>query len=380
MFSICIYISNKMNAEIDSFIEKLLSGKKSKKNVLDQLFIRPNIDKNGDQATMPYITPNYWQMADTLYLPNDKGYMYALVVCDVGSRLVDAEPMKSRDSEDLKIAFRKIYKRHILSKPKVLTTDAGTEFRGQVEQFLESIGIHHNIAKVGRHRSVSLAERKNQTIGKIIHKIILKVELVSKGKNSSFLPRIIGLINKKVHESFEKMNKYETTKIPSLEPTHNPAHKVDLLSVSQKVRVALDNPVDINNKPKYGGFRSSDHRWGTTIRTVKFVLMKPNEPIMYLLDGKFGDKKIEPTGYTRNQLQNVSTHEANNEANAIAPIPIEEDRFEFEKILDRKKTGNTVYYLIKWKGYHKKHATWEKRSELIKDIPQAVLTYEKKNP
>jgi hypothetical protein len=144
--------------------------------------------------------------------------------------------------------------------------------------------------------------------------------------------------------------------------------------------VALDNPLDIHNKPKYGGFRSSDHRWGTTIRTVKFVLMKPNEPVMYLLDGKFGDKKIECTGYTRNRLQKVSTLESNNEANAAAPVPIEEDRFEFEKILDRKKTGNTVYYLIKWKGYHKKHATWEKRSELIKDIRQAVLNYEKKNP
>ncbi len=79
-------------------------------------------------------------------------------------------------------------------------------------------------------------------------------------------------------------------------------------------------------------------------------------------------------------MHKVRSHEANNEGNAVAPVPLEEDRFEFEKILERKKTGNTVYYLIKWKGYHKKHATWEKRSELMKDIPQAVLTYEKKNP
>jgi hypothetical protein len=69
------------------------------------------------------------------------------------------------------------------------------------------------------------------------------------------------------------MKKNESTKIPSLEPTFNPAHKVDL-------RIALDTPLDIHNKPKYGGFRSSDHRWGTTIKTVKFLLMKPNEPVM----------------------------------------------------------------------------------------------------
>ena len=322
---------------------------------------------------MPHITPGYWQQADTLYLPNDKGYVYALVICDVGSRLVDAVEMKSRDPEDVIIAFNKIYRRKILSKPKVLTTDAGTEFRGKVEQYLTSIGIHHNMAKVVSHRSVSLAERKNQTIGKIIHKIILKVELVSRGKNSSsqwvqYLPNIIAMINKKVHEA-------KVAKV-SDKPTYNLKHKVDLLSVGQQVRVALDNPVDIHGKPKFGGFRSSDHRWATTIRTIKFLLMKPNEPVMYLLDGKFGDKKIECTGYTRNQLQKVSRQEVP-EHETVAPVPIEEDRFEFEKILESKKVGNRLCYLIKWKGYHKKHSTWEARSELMKDVPQAVLTYEK---
>lgn len=119
------------------------------------------------------------------------------------------------------------------------------------------------MVKVGSHRSVSLAERKNQTIGKIIHKIILKVELVSRGKNSSsqwvqYLPNIIAMINKKVHEA-------KVAKV-SDEPTYNPKHKVGLLSVGQQVRVALDNPVDIHGKPKFGGFRSSDHRWATTIK------------------------------------------------------------------------------------------------------------------
>lgn len=108
-----------MNAEIDNFIDKLLSGKKVKKSVLDQLFIRPNAEKLGDAATMPHITPGYWQQADTLYLPNDKGYVYALVICDVGSRLVDAVEMKSRDPEDVIIAFNKIYRRKKIGRAHV---------------------------------------------------------------------------------------------------------------------------------------------------------------------------------------------------------------------------------------------------------------------
>jgi hypothetical protein len=107
--------------------------------------------------------------------------------------------------------------------------------------------------------------------------------------------------------------------------------------------------------------------------------MKPNQPIMYLLDGKFGDKKIECTGYTRNHKQKVSRQEVP-EHETVAPVPVEEDRFEFEKILESKKVGNKLYYFIIWKGYHKKHSTWEARSELIKDVPQAILAYEKKHP
>ena len=78
-------------------------------------------------------------------------------------------------------------------------------------------------------------------------------------------------------------------------------------------------------------------------------------------------------------MQKVSRQEVP-EHETVAPVPIEEDRFEFEKILESKKVGNRLYYLIKWKGYHKKHITWEARSELMKDVPQAVLTYEKKHP
>lgn len=252
--------------EIDSFIENILSGKKSKKSVMDQLYRQPQKEKLGDAPTMPYLSPNYWCQCDTLYLPNDKGYIYALVVVDVGSRLVDAEAMKSRDESDLIKAFKAIFKRKIISIPKVMTSDAGTEFRGKVEMYLTSIGIHHNIAKAGRSRAVSCAERKNQTIGKIIHKIILKVELATEGKHSTskwveYLPNIISMINKKVHESFEdKEKKVDTKKDVDFTPSFNPAHKTELLKVGDKVRVALDKPKDIHGNPKFGGFRSSDIR------------------------------------------------------------------------------------------------------------------------
>lgn len=109
--------------------------------------------------------------------------------------------------------------------------------------------------------------------------------------------------------------------------------------------------------------------------------MKPDQPPMYLLNGKFGDKNIECTGYTIQQLQKVSSHEANNADNDIAPVPVEEDRFEFEKILDRVVGDDgELYYRIKWKGYKAKDATWEKRTDLMEDISGAIKAYDKKHP
>ncbi len=66
----------------------------------------------------------------------------------------------------------------------------------------------------------------------------------------------------------------------------------------------------------------------------------------------------------------------------LHPVLIEEDRLfvpvlsEFNTILERMKPGKTVYYLIKWKKYHKNHAIWEIHSELIKRIflKQSLIT------
>lgn len=77
------------NDSIDAFIDNLLSGKKRKTAVLDQLYKRPNIDKNGDETIFAHISPNYIQQADVLTLPNDGGYSQCLVIVDNGSRICD---------------------------------------------------------------------------------------------------------------------------------------------------------------------------------------------------------------------------------------------------------------------------------------------------
>ena len=358
---------------ITKAIQNILNGKKSKENVTDQLYKIPKMDKYNDATTFVKITENKLQFIDTLYLPNDRGLQYALVLVDQGSRKLDVEPMKNRSSQDIVNALKKIYARKILLKPLVIVSDDGSEFKKDFKSALDKLHITHKIAKTGRHRSLALVERKNQTLGKIIHRLLNEAEL-STGNASSqwtdFIRLLVDEINNKVEE---KNDKVEDIPLSEQEIKFNPNKKTDMLSINDKVRVALDNPQDVKGKRLNGKFRSSDIRYDPKIRIVKEVLMEPLQPIMYLLDGDVGQLLIEPVAYTRNQLHKVSA----NENVAKTSLVIDPNRYEVQSLLDRRKNGRSIEYKVKWKNY--RETTWEKRTQLIKDIRQLIEKYDKEN-
>lgn len=362
---------------MEEFFKNQLTSKKEKEKAkvdittVDKLYQKPVKDKVDDQIHYPYPNTGYWQQCDLLFLPNDKGFTYALVVVDVGSRKVDAEPISNKKSINVLKGLYTIWKRKILTTPKLLSVDQGSEFEGEVSKGLSKMGISLKVALQGRHRQVALVERKNQTIGTLIHKFIVYNEMASGGSSSAWveaLPTIIKSINEKVDQNISKQKAYQE-KFP-----HSKTSTMKLLEVGQKVRVQLDNPISLQGGKLHGKFRAGDIRFNPRIRTIKYVLLKPNQPPIYLIDGDYSSLKVEKAGYTINQLQLVDDNEKKPEKPLIE---VEENRFEFEKILDKKVEKKKVYYLVKWRGYPKSEATYEPRDELIKDVPQKVLAFEK---
>jgi hypothetical protein len=359
---------------MEQFIKNILDGKKSKTSLIDQLYRRPTKDENGDNPTFPKIDPNYLQQIDLLYLPNDNGMKYCLVVVDQGSRYLGAIALEDRTVNDVIKGLKGLYKSSkYLKKPVNIVSDQGSEFLGSFDSELHKMGInYHKIVKSGRHRSVSLAERKNQTIGKIISKILTQVQLTSGNASSkwvSYLPIIVDSINEKIDEQNKKI---KPQKLEDVKPiTSNPDHKIDLLNEGDEVRVALDNPIDVNGKSLNGKFRTGDIRWNPKIRTVKYMYMKPNEPIMYFLDGNHGNLKIETVGYTRNQLQKVSTREK--DIQIQQPLfENENNRHEIQHIRDRGVNElDQIMYLVKFKGIRK--AVWMERSKLVQDLGKSYM-------
>ena len=356
----------------DDLIKSLINGSKRVKNdkinYVKELYAVPKKDKGVEAPKIPIIAQNIWQQADLLVLPNDKGFDLCLVVVDASNRHVDAEPLLNKKSATVISALLKIYKRGIIKKPKLITVDGGKEFMGDFSTELAKIGISLNIAKVGRHRQNALVERKNQKIGKIVHQLITHEELETKHSSSAWvknLPSIIKLINEDINNKNEKR----------IEPQFSPdpiysTKDIELLDVGDKVRIPLDEPHDLTTKSKlHGKFRSGDIRWETKETTIKRVLLKPMTPVMYIVESQ------PNVGYTRNQLQLVKQ-------NIKIPNYVQKDdangRFTVKKILDKKFIKGMVYFLIHWNGYKKNESTWEKRSELIKDIPQLIKQFETK--
>jgi len=195
---------------------------------------------------------------------------YCLTVVDQGSRYLGATALEDRTVNDIVKALKLIYKQSkVLQIPSVIVSDNGSEFLGNFDYDLKKMGVEqHKLVKAGRHRSVSLAERKNQTIGKIITKFLTQVQLTSGNPSSkwvSHLPLIIKLINDKVKEANDKI---VPEKLEDVKPiTFNPNNNIDLLHEGEKVRVALGVPMDVDKNKLHGTFRTGDIRWNPTIRT-----------------------------------------------------------------------------------------------------------------
>jgi len=111
--------------------------------------------------------PNEIHQADLLFLPHDivkrKTYKYALVVVDIASRYIDAEPLTSKYSTEVSTAFNKLYSRK-LQWPETMMVDPGTEFMGEVTSIMKKHGIKIQRSEAGNHRAQALVERANRTI------------------------------------------------------------------------------------------------------------------------------------------------------------------------------------------------------------------------
>lgn len=334
-------------------------------DIVENIFKKPKRDKGDSMPHYQTYPLNYKHQCDLLYLPHDGQYKYALVVVDVGTRLMDAEPLKNKTPQHVADALEDIYNRDILSHPQKLYFDAGTEFKGRFLKYLEENNISHRASKPYRHRQTALAEYKNKIIGKVLFKRMIQEEILI-GEISTqwvnYLPTVVKDINTKIKN--KKVVKQEDT-FPCQGDSCN------LLEQGTKVRVALDAPREfLTGKRLTGNFRETDIRYDLTPRTITSTLIKARQPPLYILDN---DNSI---AYTKNQLQVIPKNEQKPSSDKIQPVK-GKNVYLVDKIIDKKKEHGRIYYYVKWLGYDDSYNTWELGTKLKKDVPNLVKEYEK---
>jgi hypothetical protein len=340
------------------------------KTIVDKLISEPQKEKGVNMPTTDVKGSNFNHQIDLLMMPHDNNYKYILVVADLGSKYIGAEALTDKTPQKVKDALIKVYKDNkYLKLPKTLEMDDGGEFKGEFKKYFENQGVLMNYKKAGRHRQQATVEAMNGIIGLYLNKRMLSNEIAIKGEELiadwvEDLPKLIEVLNYITTEKL-KLPKKETKRSKLSENGILPVcegSSCEILPVGTEVRIILDEPRSIQGLKLHGTFRKGDLRWDKTPRKIEMLSLRPNQPPMYLITG------INNVAYTKQQLQVIDKNEKQPPKEAI-------DKYIIENIINKKVKNKKVYYLIKWKDYDVKEATWELKENIPKNV---IEEYEKK--
>ena len=292
---------------------------RTRNDLLANLYKTPHREYKDDMPHFQTLQPNTIHQADLVFLPHDHGYKYLLVCIDTFDRKFDAIPLKEKYSDVVMRAFKVIYEEHkILKFPTCMQFDSGSEFKGDVKDYFHSHKVDVRYALTARHRQQGLIERLNQTIGTLLMKRMTAEELLTHKpatKWVSDVPELIRVLNEHRPQQPKEMDEKKSDikhKIPDkIEEPIFTKESHNIIPIGTKVRATLDYPIDVGTgKRVHGVFRSGDIRWNPKEREVEEVILRPNLPPMYLLDGTQDARRhTDQIARTFQQLQIIQPNE-----------------------------------------------------------------------
>jgi len=138
---------------------------------------------------------NSYQM-DLADLSNSPGvakskvYTYFLVLVNAFDRMTYTAALKSKEPSEVKRGLQAVL-RSVPVKPKVVSSDNGAEFQGEVSDFLEGRNIVQRFKAVGDLNALGIVDRAIQTIKRKI------AELATRSKRTwpDLLPQAVAAVN-----------------------------------------------------------------------------------------------------------------------------------------------------------------------------------------
>lgn len=278
-------------------VEKLLQ-KPTKKSKLYNHF---NISK-----------PMEMHQIDLLFLPLDRGYLYALTLVDCASRYKAARPMKTKFSSEVIQHLIDIYDNDkYMTKPEKLNLDRGGEFdSNELKAFAKRSKIKLVYNEPSNH--LAFVENFNKELAKDLFKYQQEKELKTGVENTEWvknLQRSVKKLNNRVTKLI-KMKPIDAVQLDYVKQPENNIKKDDAEKfhpVGTKVLRMLNwdeyqNLAD--GKIKVERRRATDSFWDKNIFTVSELIRRnKNSLVEHILKDKDGNKY--PHSYTFFQLQTV---------------------------------------------------------------------------
>lgn len=258
--------------EIDETFTKTHQRKQSEYN-----HVKDNIPMKANQN----------MMADLLFLPNDHGYKYLLVLVDLATDKFDIEPLKSKKAFDVLLAMKRMFDRPYIERPDAsLKTDDGKEFKEVFHKYLYNNNILHKVALAGKHTQMANVENLNRQLGRLINGYMNAKELKT-GKTYTEWTSILPTIR-------AKLNKQRAKKMPANPATVDPIPfdpfivngkgkkaKVKFRKPKFRIdqRVYYLSPVPLTalgTKQNTTNFRAGDRQWSKESYLVKEIYCYSN--------------------------------------------------------------------------------------------------------
>ena len=333
------------------------------------LYRRPPKEKRSERPKVIAWKENSTQQSDLGELPIDpKGYHYFLVLVELSRRRVDGEPIKDKTAQSTMNAFTTIFQRGRIKHPTHrLEVDSGKEFNNELVRnlFVQTIGVLIRFGEAGRHQQQSFAERAIQEIECPLLSRMTAQEKLTGVTSVEWSDDFHDIVDK-VDERWQK----EPPRMPEGPPKVD--KNTELLSEGTRVRVRLYDPISILGKKLHGKFRTGDIRWHPEIRVIRKLMLSPEQPLTYLLNGPHGRLGVSRCAYTRKELQVVPEHENPPPLSVIRGKPT---HYLAEKILGQRIRKGQLQYLVKWKHYPESESTWEPANKIQEDVPNLVNLY-----
>jgi len=225
----------------------------------------------------------------------------------VASCYKEAEPVTSKNSDEVAKAFQTIYRRSPLTWPEMLQVDPGREFMGAITKEMDNHKTYIRCGRVDIHRDQAIVERFNRTLAERLFGNQYAAEmLLPEGQRSTAwvkrLPEVISALNneetrltgKKPAAAIKKKDVFSKPSTPYLRPV---GEKEKLLPSFAPVRY-LYQP----GKLEGGAKRATDPIWSLKVYNSERSFIKPNQPVLYYLHD--GPKR----GFVREELMVVPSN------------------------------------------------------------------------